>query len=306
MPSLLPLVAGAALALAGPNAETEPATLPQPAVGAIPDDVLAAARDARHLPLPDRMEAVSRVLLGRPYVADPMGEGTGYDADPVARYDAFDCLTFTEEVLALSLAGDPAHAGPIRAALRYDDADIDYVSRRHFMELQWVPSVLRDGWLEDTTSDYGDVRHMEKVVDDQTWSGWGPRARFQHRDDQLPSGTMALDVLPLDRAIEVAESIRPGSVILTVREDRAGVPIWTTHVGFVVHTEDGVRLRHATKLGSGGTKEHSLRWYLEHIRSYRWKVAGITVLEPVELGPRLGADAGLDGPGLDPPHEPQR
>jgi hypothetical protein len=127
---------------------------------------------------------------------------------------------------------------------------------------------------------------MEKAVDASTWAGWGPRARFQHTDDQLPTGTMALDVLPLERAIEVADTVRPGSVILTVRQDRAGVPIWTTHVGFVVRTEDGTRLRHATKLGTGGTKEHSLRWYLEHIRSYKWKVAGIAILEPVELGPR--------------------
>ena len=272
--------------LAGPGAETPAEALPQPAVGAIPDEVVQAALDARDLPLPERMEAISRVLMGRPYVADPMGEGEGYDPDPIARYDAFDCLTFTEEVLALSLAGDPAHAGPIRAALRYDDGEIDYVHRRHFMELQWIPSVLRDGWVRDTTADYGEVIHMEKSVDAATWAGWGPRVRFHHTDDQLPVGTMALDVLPLDQAIEAADRIRPGSIILTVREDRAGVPIWTTHVGFVVHTDDGLRLRHATKLGSGGTKEHSLRWYLEHIRSYRWKVAGITVLEPVEPGPR--------------------
>jgi len=273
-------------ALAGPNAETPASALPQPAVGTIPDDVLAAAREARHLPLADRMEAVSRVLLGRPYVADPMGEGHGFDADPVARYDAFDCLTFTEEVLALSLSGDPAHAASIRASLRYDDARIDYVHRRHFMELQWVPAVVRDGWLRDATGDYGTVVHMEKTVDAATWAGWGPRSKFQHTDEELPSGTMALDVLPLEQAIAVADTVRPGSVILTVRQDRAGVPIWTTHVGFVVRTEDGIRLRHATKLGSGGTKEHGLRWYLEHIRSYRWKVAGITILEPVELGPR--------------------
>ncbi len=276
-----------ATALAAPGAETPPEALPQPAVGTIPDEVLQAALEARDLPLAERMEAISRVMLGRPYVADPMGEGTGFDADPVARYDAFDCLTFTEEVLALALAGDPAHAGPIRAALRYDDAEIDYVHRRHFMELQWVPAVVRDGWVRDTTAEYGEVVHMEKPVDASTWAGWGPRSRFQHTDEQLPVGIMALDVLPLETAIEAADRIRPGSIILTVREDRPGVPIWTTHVGFVVHTDEGVRLRHATKLGSGGTKEHSLRWYLEHIRTYKWKVAGITILEPVELGPRV-------------------
>ena len=292
-PGPFPWLLALSVAVAGPGAETDPATLPQPTVGSVPDDVLAAAEATRGQPLAERMEAISSVLLGRPYVADPMGEGQGVDLDPVARYDAFDCLTFTEEVLALSLAGDPSHAAPIRAALRYDDGTVDYVKRRHFMELQWVPAVLRDGWLSDTTAEYGSVLHMEKAVDDATWSGWPARKRFHHTDAQLPSGTMSLDVLPLETAIQMADQIRPGSIILTVREDRAGVPIWTTHVGFVVHTEQGVRMRHATKLGSGGTKEHGLRWYLEHIRSYRWRVAGITILEPQELGPRR---AGLLSP----------
>lgn len=279
------------MAAAGPGAETPPEALPQPEVGAIPAEVLEVAQRVHGLPLPARIEAISAVLLGRPYVNDPMGEGIPPDADPVARYDAFDCLTFTEEVLSLALAGDAAHAAEIRSAMRYDDGDIRYVKRRHFMELQWVPGVVADGWLVDTTSDYGTVRHMEKTVDADTWAHWGPRVRFVHTDAELPSGTMALDVLPLEDAIAAADQIRAGSVILTVREDRAGVPIWTTHVGFVVHTDEGVRLRHATKLGSGGTKDHSLRWYLEHIRSYKWKVAGIAILEPVEPGPRATSSA---------------
>ncbi len=274
-----------AAAFGGPGAETSPDALPQPTIGVIPDEVLAAARAAQPLPLPDRMAAVSSALLGRPYVNDPMGEGDGHDADPLARYDAFDCLTFTEEVLALSLAGDPVHAAAIRTALRYDGSP-SYATRRHFMELQWVPAAVANGWLVDTTGQYGEPRRLAKAVDASTWAGWGPRARFPIPDEQMPMGEMTLQVLPLDQAIAAASRIAPGSIVLTVREDRAGVPIWTTHVGMVVPTDEGPRMRHATKLGAGGTKDHDVRWYLEHIQSYRWKVAGITILEPREVGPR--------------------
>jgi hypothetical protein len=46
-------------------------------------------------------------------------------------------------------------------------------------------------------------------------------------------------------------------------------------------------MRHATKMGAGGVKDHSLRWYFEHLRTYvNWPVAGISVLEPQEMGPR--------------------
>lgn len=279
----LPVLVG--LALAGPDAETDPATLPQPGIGALPPEVLGVASAVRDRPLPERMAAISEVLLGRPYVNDPMGEGGGHDPDPFARYDAFDCLTYAEEVLALSLAGDPAHAAAVRDDLRYD-GEPSYAHRRHFMELQWVPAAVERGWLVDTTATLGPVRHLEKVVDQATWDAWGPRSRFPIDDEAMPSGTMALDVLTLDDALAAVDRIPPGSLVLTVREDRVGVPIWTTHVGFVVPTDDGLRLRHATKLGSGGTRDQSLAWYLDHIRSYRWKVAGITVLTPIEAGPR--------------------
>src|SRR5262245_55177664 len=117
--------------------EAAPGALRTPSIGApIPAEVLAVATAVRNRPLPERMGAVSSALLGRPYVSDPMGEGVLPDADPFARYDAFDCLTFAEEVLALTLAPDPVHAAEVRASLRYGDEPRDYVHRRHFMELQ--------------------------------------------------------------------------------------------------------------------------------------------------------------------------
>ena len=39
---------------------------------------------------------IGHEYLGAKYVADPLGEGRGYDADPLIRKDAFDCVTFVE------------------------------------------------------------------------------------------------------------------------------------------------------------------------------------------------------------------
>jgi hypothetical protein len=274
------------LALAGVTNSAPPDGTPP--LGVIPAEVLSAAADARNLPLPDRMAAISEVLLGRPYALDPLGEGQLPDADPFARFDVFDCQTFLEEVLALSLAGDAVDASRIRDQLRYGDGPRDYVHRHHFMELQWVPNAIANGWLRDSTASYGEVIHMEKEIGPSTWAAWGPRSKFAHTDDQLPSGTMALDVLPLETAIRVAESIRPGTIVLTVRKDRAWSPIWISHVGFTVPTSERATVRHATKMGSGGTRDHGLAWYLEHLRTYdRLPAVGVTLLEPREQGPRV-------------------
>lgn len=277
----------------GEPAATEAAPPPTgwAGLGLIPPEVAAAARDAASLPLPDRMAAISRTLLGRPYLADPLGEGAPPDADPLVRYDVFDCLTFVEEVLALSLAGDPNHAGAVRNALRYGDAPPSYATRRHFMELQWIPGNVAAGWLRDTTASYGEVVHLERDWTAADWANWAGRSKFHHTDAELPVGRMALDVLPLATARAVADRIAPGSILLTVRSDQPWKPLWITHVGFVFAGEDGKPIvRHATKLGSGGTRDHTLAAYLDKVEAYpNWPVLGVAVLEPLDAGPRRTA-----------------
>lgn len=260
-----------------------------PSTGAIPTALLEAALAARDLPLAQRMRAISEPMLGRPYAIDPLGEGFGIDPDPLARYDAYDCLTFVEEVLALALSGDPSHSAEVRQRLRYGDAPVDYAHRRHFMELQWLPGNVADGFLVDTTARYAPTVRQEREVTLGTWTSWRRRRLFALSDEQLPVGTMALDVIPLDAAIAIADDIAPGSLVLTVRTDRNGVPIWTTHLGFVVEGERA-QMRNASRRTAMRVLDEGLAWYLEHLKGYgNWPVAGISVFEPVEQGPRRGA-----------------
>jgi len=226
-------------------------------------------------------------MLGRPYINDPLGEGSGIDPEPTVRYDAFDCLTFVEEVMALSLSGDPDHAAEVRLALRYEDGEVDYSKRNHFMELQWIPHAIAEGWMRESTGDYGPPQHLERVVDEATWRAWRSRPRFALTDAQLPKGTMSLNILSLDDAIEAAPRIRPGTILLTVRADRAWNPIWISHLGIVVPGQVPT-VRHATKMANKITRDHGLVWYLEHLKTYeKWPAVGVALLEPVEFGPRL-------------------
>ncbi len=259
----------------------------RPSDSVLPDQTRATAVETRTAPLAERIDAVSETMLGKPYVADPLGEGDGIDPQPTVRYDAYDCLTFVEEVLALSMSGDPEHAAEVRLALRYADSEVDYTRRNHFMELQWIPRAIEEGWLRDSTADYGPTEHLERVVDANTWASWRSRGRFALSDEQLPTGRMSLDILSLDDAIAAAPDMRPGSILLTVRADRTWNPIWISHLGIVV-PGDQPTVRHATKMGEGGTKDHMLVWYLEHLKTYeKWPAAGVALLEPIEFGPRL-------------------
>ena len=119
------------------------------------------------------------------------------------------------------------------------------------------------------------------------WRAWQRRENYALTDEQLPLGTMKLQVLSLDQAIEAADRIRPGSIIMTVREDRSWIPLWVTHVGFVIDGDEPT-IRHASRMKSAmQVRDHGLVWYLEHLKTYsNWKVAGISILEPIPMGPR--------------------
>jgi len=268
----------------------EPAPGPTFDVGVVPDEITDIAREVRDLPLGERMDRISQPMVGKPYLVDAVGEGFGVDADPPARYDVYDCLTFVEEVLALSMPGDPRSAPQVRNQLRYHDGTPSYENRHHFMLQQWIPAQLESGWLKDITAEFGETHLIEKEITAQTWASWRKRKNFQLPDELLPTGRYTLQVLSLDAAVEIVDELPVGAIILTVREDKPYVPILVSHVGFVVASKDVPRMRHATKLGNDRVRDERLAWYLDHIRWYDWwQVEGITVLMPQELGPRRSA-----------------
>ncbi len=297
----------ATLALADGAAEEDaPATSRVPAVGlppalhrraTLPDErwtlptaVVEAARAAATRPLAERMEAVSRPLLGLPYLKDASGEGDADDGDPPASYDRFDCLTFVEEMVGLAAAPDPLGAARLRDALRYRDGSRSYAARRHFMEASWVPDALANGLLVDVTERIGHARVLEKTVTSETWRGWRHRGLFHVPDALLPVGTWSLPYLDLAEAQRVLADIPAGSILLTLRMPRAGIPYAVTHVSTVVTDGTHITMRHASRMGAQRVRDDDLAWYLRHLGEYpRWPAIGVTVLVPREVGPRVSA-----------------
>src|SRR5271169_5922701 len=76
--------------------------------------------------LAQRVEAVSELFLGVPYKLGSLGEGPDgeFDRDPLIRFDAFDCTTFVETVMALSLDSDLDSAMRTLQKIRYKDGQI--------------------------------------------------------------------------------------------------------------------------------------------------------------------------------------
>ena len=257
-------------------------------VGVLPDEVARAARASANLSLPERMKAVSEPFLGVPYLVDGHGEGMGPDPDPPARYDAFDCVTFLEEVLALSFAGDPLTVPMYRNALRYADGVVQYKHRHHFMMAEWIPANIEAGFVKDITATLGETHRIVKTVERKTWRNWQGTRQFKHDLHDLPVGTYGLNVMSLDAAEAAVDDFPPGAIILTVRQPHDWKPIIISHVGFVIPTDEDVptTIRHATKMAGEKVRDHYLLWYIERLRWFKRPVEGISVLMPLEQGPR--------------------
>ncbi len=90
------------------------------------------------------------LYLGAPYMEHPLGEGAHapYSPQPLVREDGFDCTTYVETLLAQRKAR--LHGGAWQehlTQLRYTDGNIDFFSRAHFMEYQWIPHALQKGFI---------------------------------------------------------------------------------------------------------------------------------------------------------------
>jgi len=88
----------------------------------------------------EKIAFYSNLFVGQNYLAGPLGEGIGaeFDADPLYRFDVFDCTTYVETVLALSLTqANKKEFETLINDIRYD-TDINFVSRNHFISLDWI------------------------------------------------------------------------------------------------------------------------------------------------------------------------
>ncbi len=274
----------------------------------IPATTLAAVRAVEAAPLGRRMEAASHDFLNLPYLNEADGEADADDPDPPSRYDAFDCLTFVEEVLGLSLAGDPLYAPTIRDALRYRDAaprpewTRKYQQRRHFMEAEWLPDGVADGLLEDITDRVGPARTLGHDVTAAMWKGWAHARIFHLPPELFPTGHWSLQYLDLATALTYAKNVPAGAIVLTVRSARAARPIAISHVSLMVQDESGkIHMRHASRMGSQKVRDDDLVTYIHHVASYGWACIGLSIYMPREQGPRVSA---LTAASLPPPFPP--
>ncbi|MBK7863014.1 MAG: DUF1460 domain-containing protein [Archangiaceae bacterium] len=217
-------------------------------------------------------------FLGVKYVVSPLGEGEGYDPDPRYRTDAFDCLTFVETSMALTVSPDAPQA--TLDQIRYQGDAVGYAERNHVMEAQWLPRNLEKGFLREVTKQYGGdaTVHVTKVLGDEQWEAKEGQSLKLDKAHQA-RGEFGIDLIPARVAAEKLKAAPDGTVFVVVRADRPRLVTRISHVGFLVHKKKGVYLRHASRT-FGKVVDEELASYLARNLGYaKWTVEGFSLFE---------------------------
>lgn len=287
------LTAAQAAPVPAPGAAPAPgpaAPIPPP-ISRLDDRQLdAAIAEAHEKPsIGDRIDALSRLMLGTPYLDHPLGEG-GSGPEPQARFrlDGVDCQTFVETVLAMANAKDLAQAKVLLDDIRYAKAPPSFSNRNHFTEAQWLPANVEKGYLREEARaiDRG-ARRAELVLERARWSRVPALQRLSAAD--IPEGRFAIPYLPLAGMQRRAARIPPGTVILVVRKADPERVVRVSHMGFVVRGPRGPVVRHAspTDLLGHQVVDEPLDAYLTRMSSFKkWPVEGFGLALPLDAQAR--------------------
>ncbi len=181
---------------------------------------------------------IGEKYVGAKYIRNPLGEGVDPDSDPIIRFDAFDCTTFVETVLA---NGDVDKLNKIR----YKNGEIDFLKRNHFIATEWLPN---NSWLvENVSSMYGKTAIRTVTINRSAWM-----KNVHNIYDTTPAKTAYLEYIPYQTMGEIkVDESRIVLFVLSPSEkmyNKTGTDLAVYHMGFLL--PNGV-FRHASNSDGG-------------------------------------------------------
>jgi len=217
------------------------------------DDVLQKARDTDELT--QRLDLISREFLGFAYQEGSLGGGPDLDEEFRIDLKVFDCVTFMELVLALALADTVSDFIDTTRRIRYDEGQIDWFHRNHYM-VDWTRNNERSGFVRNVTSG---PYTLEKTCTLSLITG-------------LETRTATFRYFPSEQLVMENNVMETGDIILFV-STRKDLDVF--HTGFVFNRSDRIVIRHATRR-VGMVIDQNLDEFVAQNQ-----LAGIIVLRPL-------------------------
>ena len=213
-------------------------------------------REARpEIDLGARIDKISGLMLGRPYVEGSLGGGPESAEEFRAPLGAFDCVTLIETVLALALGRTSDEFVDFLRRIRYEDGETDWRRRNHYMA-DWARNNAEEGFVKNLT---GGTDALEKTCTLNLIAG-------------LPAKTATFRYFPTQSHAKTSELFATGDLMLFVSTKET---LDVFHTGLLVEREGRWLLRHATRT-AGAVVEEELAEFMS-----RNEMAGFVLLRPL-------------------------
>ena len=192
-----------------------------------------------------RIAVYSERAKGTPYSLFCLGEGPNakYDRGPLVDFSRVDCMTFCEQILALSISSSWDEMFANLQRIRYRNGEIDIRTRNHYTLADWLPN--NDWLLLDATEAIGGsfCREMTKTIDRPALL-----RKLAVPDSELvavpPPQVMTIKYIPEEYLPAIETNLIGGEVVSIVT---SAPGIFSAHMGFIMRDQSGnVLFRHAS------------------------------------------------------------
>jgi len=192
-----------------------------------------------------RVDQASKLLLGRPYVEDPLRGGPHKKEVLRVSFDAFDCVTYMEAVLALAASSNANEFLQELCGLRYRSGNVLWFDRNHYM-VDWLATNNSRGAIKDLTQGRDTIARTRTL---DVVQGLQPRR-------------VTFRCFPKRRFPGIKHRMRTGDLIMFVSTKKR---LDVFHTGILIRRDDRVLMRHATR-SAGKVVEQDLREFLGNHR----------------------------------------
>jgi hypothetical protein len=202
----------------------------------------------------ERIKHLSRSFLDFPYTINPLMGSAHAPEVFTASLDGFDCVTFMETMLALSLSETPDEFADYLRKIRYQSGIVHWRRRNHYLTF-WIRNNIRAGLVRSI------LPPVRRVSKDRMLNMVPDLAPVRSRFSCIPKG-----LLP-----RIAERLRTGDLIFFA-STRPHLDVF--HCGILVRDGGRLLLRHASR-SRKGVVEQELSEFLKNNR-----MAGVIFVRP--------------------------
>lgn len=219
----------------------------------------------------DKITTESAKFLGKPYVLHPLDETTLY------RFDAFDCETYVDTVLALALSDNNFDEfKKTMNDIRYSDGKPNFYTRNNFPSADWIPNNVKKGFIHwSPLNDHTISLYIDKRK-------WYAEQTGKPVPDSIKNVTVTLPYLPVEEMPQHINDIPNGAIIFIVKPTF----LLISHMGFAIWKDNQLYFREASflnnKMGEKIVRDVPFLQYFQYQLEHQSKIKGISILVPNE------------------------